>query len=452
MFQNKYNRIVLPFLFFSDLVIVVLSYYLINIDFNELLSKFDIIVILSLLWTIPALYFNSYNVPRVYSYLNSIKPTFYTFIGFSILYIFYILLDSSQKPSPFFHFQYLAYLFLLQHSFSFSRFYFFHKYRLKGKNTRFGVLLGNFTKNQIENINSDALNLGYHFIKIFSHPELYLKELNDLINKHRIDIIFYSNSDQSLAEPISVFCDNHGIRLKIIIPLSSYTAKRTGLDMIGDFSIMDVRHEPLLYIHNRLIKRILDIIVSFFSIVLVLSWLPILVKLAQIFTYPGPLLFVQDRVGRDGKIFKLYKFRTMKFCSDLIKAKKGWSEKTKKLDKRVTSFGRFLRRTNLDEYPQFINVFFGSMSTVGPRPHMVGEDLFLEKKIPKYRIRRFVKPGVTGLAAIKGYRGGTDDLKLMEERIKFDIWYLENWKFFLDLKIIFVTVWQMLTFRIPKAY
>ncbi|SVE16505.1 uncharacterized protein METZ01_LOCUS469359, partial [marine metagenome] len=127
-------------------------------------------------------------------------------------------------------------------------------------------------------------------------------------------------------------------------------------------------------------------------------------------------------------------------------------ERTHKVDNRVPWFGSLLRRTNLDEYPQFLNVLFGSMSTVGPRPHMVGEDDMLEKNVPRYRMRRFIKPGITGWAGINGYRGGTDDMALMTKRTAYDIWYLENWTIWLDIKIMAITVWQMFTFRIPRAY
>ncbi len=140
------------------------------------------------------------------------------------------------------------------------------------------------------------------------------------------------------------------------------------------------------------------------------------------------------------------------YHSDDISAKKGESQKTSIEDMRIPWFGRILRSSNLDEYPQFINVLFGSMSTVGPRPHMVGEDKVLEKYVSRYRMRRFVKPGVTGWAAINGFRGGTDDLDLMTKRTEYDIWYLENWSIWLDIKIIFITIWQMLIFRIPRAF
>ena len=156
--------------------------------------------------------------------------------------------------------------------------------------------------------------------------------------------------------------------------------------------------------------------------------------------------------GRDGKVFRLYKFRTMFLTKDMEIAKRGESLKTKQSDNRISWFGYLLRRTNLDEYPQFLNVFSGSMSTVGPRPHMVGEDISLENNLSRYRLRRLVKPGITGWAAINGLRGGTDDMQLMSKRTEYDIWYLENWSIWLDIKIIFVTIWQMITFKIPKAY
>ena len=128
-------------------------------------------------------------------------------------------------------------------------------------------------------------------------------------------------------------------------------------------------------------------------------------------------------------------------------AEKGYSHLTKKDDNRITFIGKILRKTNLDELPQFLNVLMGKMSVIGPRPHMVSEDQDIAEKIDKYRIRRFVKPGITGLAAIKGYRGGTENLDLMQKRIDYDIKYIEEWSFWLDIKIALITFWQMITFK-----
>jgi len=130
----------------------------------------------------------------------------------------------------------------------------------------------------------------------------------------------------------------------------------------------------------------------------------------------------------------------------------GFGEITLENDNRITWIGRLLRKSNLDELPQLINVIIGNMSFVGPRPHMLEEDLRIRKKVPKYRIRQFIKTGITGWAAINGYRGGTNNLELMKKRTEYDIWYIENWSFTLDVKIVLRTVWQMITFKIPNAY
>ena len=142
----------------------------------------------------------------------------------------------------------------------------------------------------------------------------------------------------------------------------------------------------------------------------------------------------------------MYKFRTM--TTDYRKRNEdplaGIGEITKKDDDRLTPIGKWLRKTNIDEFPQLFNVFIGNMSLVGPRPHMVSEDNELEEKLEKYPVRRYVKPGITGWAQINGYRGGTKDMMLMQKRTDYDIWYLENWSFWLDIKIIAITLWQMI--------
>ena len=193
-----------------------------------------------------------------------------------------------------------------------------------------------------------------------------------------------------------------------------------------------------------LIKKVFDFLLSIFVCSTILWWFFPLVGLIIKLTSKGPVIIRQDRVGIDGSHFKCLKFRTM--VSNKA-AEKGYSHLTVKDDNRITLIGSILRSTNLDELPQFVNVLMGKMSVIGPRPHMVSEDQDIAEKIEKYRIRRFVKPGITGLAAIKGYRGGTENLKLMQKRIDYDIKYIEDWSILLDLKIALITFWQMITFR-----
>lgn len=233
------------------------------------------------------------------------------------------------------------------------------------------------------------------------------------------------------------YCENHLIRFFFVPSISNSISRNMTLEMIGNSPVMVNRQEPLNSYFPCIIKRILDLIIS--SVMLFFSpiwFLPIalMVKLSS----PGPVLFKQLRTGKGGKDFWCYKFRSMRVnaASDTLQATRN--------DPRKTKVGDFLRRTNLDELPQFFNVFKGEMSVVGPRPHMLKHTEDYSKQIDKYMVRHYVKPGLTGWAQVNGYRGETKEEWQMQKRVEYDIWYLENWSFWLDLKIIFQTGWKML--------
>ncbi len=451
MFQGRYNRIVLPFFFLFDIFVTLFiasfDNYLYSIENNNYASPF----LACLFWAIPSLIFKSYKVPRVISFTYAARSTLLTFLCFLFLNIVFFL-KLSSPASIAFAINFIFHIAIAQFSISYIRYLFFLNYRRKGKNYLNAVFLGKINNQKMKSFKVDSRNFGYHFIENFQNSENYINNLNMIILKEKVQIVFLLETENYITELIRVFCDAKGIRLKILISITEETRRLTGLDIIGGYLAMDLRHEPLLYLGNRIIKHTFDLIFSFISILFVLSWLPIVVKFFQVLSYPGPLFFIQDRVGHNGKKFRLYKFRTMKFSKDNNFAQKGKSKITKIKDKRIAWFGSLLRKSNFDEYPQFLNVLFGSMSIVGPRPYMIGEDIALEKNINKYRIRRFAKPGISGWAAVNGYRGGTDDLKLMSKRTEYDIWYLENWTLWLDLKIIFITIWQMVRLKVPKAY
>ena len=199
---------------------------------------------------------------------------------------------------------------------------------------------------------------------------------------------------------------------------------------------------PLSLKGNQIFKKFFDITLSMTVLVGILWWFYPLVGLIIKLSSKGPVVIRQNRIGVDGIQFQCMKFRTMVSNKS---AEKGYSHLTSEDDSRITWIGKVLRKTNLDELPQFLNVLMGYMSVVGPRPHMVSEEQEIADKIDKYRIRRFVKPGITGLAAITGFRGGTENLNLMQKRIDHDIQYIENWSIWLDLKISIITFWLMLT-------
>ena len=187
---------------------------------------------------------------------------------------------------------------------------------------------------------------------------------------------------------------------------------------------------------NRIVKRLEDIVLS--SLILLLIAVPMLIiGLCVRLTSPGPALFKQQRYGMDGKPIEVWKFRSMSVMEN-----GGKIRQASKADARITPFGAFLRRTSLDELPQFINVLRGEMSIVGPRPHAVAHNEEYRKLINGYMLRHKVKPGITGWAQINGWRGDTDTLDKMEKRIEYDLDYIRNWSLFLDLKIVFLTVFK----------
>ena len=242
---------------------------------------------------------------------------------------------------------------------------------------------------------------------------------------------------------IGEYAENRGVFIYELINENN-TSLLAGLIKnikIGPINIVKKRRLPVKHSINVINKRIFDFIFSLTFLITIFWWLYIIISTIIKFQSKGPVLFKQKRVGIDGEVFTCYKFRTMHL--DVTNSKKI----TQIGDKRIFSFGNFMRKTNLDEFPQFINVFNGDMSVVGPRPHMVEEDKMLEKEIDKYRMRRWVKPGITGYAAMKGFRGGTESMKLMQKRIDLDVEYIEKWNFLLDLKICYDTFMEIVLLR-----
>jgi len=189
-------------------------------------------------------------------------------------------------------------------------------------------------------------------------------------------------------------------------------------------------NSPLYIRYNRIIKRTFDLMVSFFALCTFFPIIFLIVGLIIKLTSPGPIFFTQKRTGKDGKEFLCYKFRSMLVNQDADERQATAN------DPRKTPFGNFIRTTSIDEIPQLINVFMGDMSLIGPRPHMLKHTEMYSKLIDNYMDRHTVKPGITGWAQVTGLRGETKELHQMESRVKADIWYIQNWSFLLDLKII----------------
>ena len=227
------------------------------------------------------------------------------------------------------------------------------------------------------------------------------------------------------------------IRFKIVPNLSVFITRDVHIEYFGELPILSLRSEPLDDVGNRIKKRVLDITVSFLVIVFILSWLVPILGLLILLESRGPVFFSQLRTGKNKKPFYCYKFRSMK------KNKDADLKQATANDSRVTKIGRFIRRTSLDEFPQFINVFKGEMSLVGPRPHMLKHTNDYSKFVDEYMVRQFLKPGITGWAQVNGYRGEITNPEQIQMRVNKDLWYLENWTLWLDIQILFLTAYQV---------
>lgn len=258
-----------------------------------------------------------------------------------------------------------------------------------------------------------------------------LSGINEVYLTMPVDKLGDANSLLRLAE-------KHCVRLKFVPDWDTYFQATCKVDYMDDFPILSLRKEPLEEMDNRFAKRLFDIIFSSLVIVFVLSWLYPILGLIIKLQSPGPILYKQLRSGKDNQPFICYKFRSMR-----IQDESKFVQATKN-DSRITPIGKFIRRTSLDEIPQFINVLLGDMSVIGPRPHILSMTEQYGQLINQYMVRHFLKSGITGWAQVNGFRGETKQDELMEKRVEHDIWYLENWSLKLDIKIIFMTVYNVL--------
>lgn len=231
--------------------------------------------------------------------------------------------------------------------------------------------------------------------------------------------------------------DKACIRFKLVPNFQSFMNRPYHVNHIGDLPLLTQRPEPLDDLANRIKKRVFDILVSGFVILFVLSWLIPLLSILILLESRGPIFFIQMRSGVNNEPFRCLKFRSMRVNtnSDKIQATKS--------DARLTRIGKFMRKTSLDEFPQFFNVFLGSMSVVGPRPHMLKHTEDYSQVYAPYMVRHFLKPGITGWAQIHGYRGEIKNMDDIRNRVDYDIWYLENWHEWLDLRIIVMTAYNI---------
>jgi putative colanic acid biosynthesis UDP-glucose lipid carrier transferase len=224
------------------------------------------------------------------------------------------------------------------------------------------------------------------------------------------------------------------MRFKVVPSLSSHVNRDVVIDFIKDLPVLSMRADPLEDVGNRMKKRIFDVVVSGLVIIFILTWLIPFVAILILLDSRGPVFFTQLRTGLTDNPFFCYKFRTMRVNNESD------SKQATKDDSRVTRLGAFLRKTSIDEFPQFFNVFRGEMSLVGPRPHMLKHTSEYAKIVEHYMIRQMLKPGITGWAQVNGLRGEISSPTQIQQRVASDLWYLEHWSVWLDIKIMFLTI------------
>lgn len=271
-----------------------------------------------------------------------------------------------------------------------------------------------------------------------------LSQIKDFLLSNKVDDVFCSLQKLNSEKIIDLinFCDNNLIRIHFLPEFFNLMSKRSVrfmMEYANNVPVLSIRREPLENLTNQIIKRTFDIIFSSIVIVFVLSWMVPLVGLIIKLESRGPIFFVQNRSGKNNEVFKMIKFRSMR------PNKEADTKQMTKGDMRVTKVGKFIRKTSIDELPNFFNVFIGKMTVVGPRPHMLMHTEEYSKIIDKFMVRQFGKPGITGLAQVSGYRGETTDPVKMLKRIEKDVLYLENWSLGLDFQIILQTIWQVFT-------
>ncbi len=267
-----------------------------------------------------------------------------------------------------------------------------------------------------------------------------IEDLKEFCLKNEVDEIYFTrnHSNSNLVKELIEFSDKNFIYFRIAHHNQDFTntLKPIKTYYYDDVPVMRLRKEPLASRFNQGLKRAFDIVFSTLVLMVLIPFVFPFIALAIYFEDPGPIFFVQKRPGKKNKLFNCFKFRSMRVNND-------GEKQASKNDSRITKVGAFLRKTSLDELPQFINVLLGDMSVVGPRPNMVKQLEFYSQHIDNYSFRHFVTPGITGYAQVNGFRGETQTIDLMEKRVQFDIAYMEKWSLWFDLKIIFLTAWNM---------
>ncbi len=438
---GRYSGYIRPFSYLIDLIIInVASIYIVPFHINPVLYA----LFLSFSWIVIAIYLGFYEVYRYTKVISILNKTLKQAALFGILCLsieLYYSQLANQKGVVFF----VSISFCLILSFKLFIYYSLRRYRvLYGGNFRTVVLLGNEESiDPLRHFFTENPDYGYNLINVFSLEENKAEKIEQclsFVSNNKIDEIYCAMADLSQYQMANIidFADNNLKTLKFIPDEKQLLAANVKFEYYDYIPVISLRNILQEQRFNKIIKRSFDVVFSSFIIIGLLSWLVPVMGILIKWESKGPLFFVQKRNGLNYKDFNCYKFRSMEIND------KADMELASKNDVRITKIGKFIRKTSMDELPQFFNVFFGEMSVVGPRPHMISVANIYAAKVDKFMVRHFVKPGITGLAQTKGCRGEVENDKDIINRVKYDIFYIENWSILLDIEIIFITIYNTL--------
>lgn len=451
----RFNKIIKSIIIAGDLCILnalfVTLYYVLDTDTQRILlsdSLPQLLVLLNLVYLLcnysKGVVLHRRIVRADHIVMRAVRNTFCHAVVFISLITLVHFGSLSTRFLVIFYTAFLALLVLYRLIFR----HFVKIYRRKGGNRRTVALVGDGS-NMVELYEEMTAGptSGFKVVGYFAeHPsDNYPKECRYLgtpqevipyLKKSKAEHLYCGLTSSHSKEilPIISYCENNLIHFYSVPNVRNYLKRRMHLELIGSVPVLDIRQEPLAQPENRLAKRLFDIVFSLLFLCTIFPIIFIIIGLAIKITSPGPIFFKQKRRGEENKEFWCYKFRSMRVNKDSDKVQATLN------DPRKTRLGNFMRKTSIDELPQFINVLLGDMSVVGPRPHMLKHTEEYSKLIDKYMARHLVKPGITGWAQVTGFRGETKELWQMEGRVERDIWYLEHWTFMLDLYIIYKTV------------
>lgn len=337
--------------------------------------------------------------------------------------------------------------------------FFINRFRQMGRNTRTVTFVGDDT--ELDSLYVRLLNnptMGYRVNGYYGNVNEN-KEIRRLGTVDELMAAIEADQNLDLGDEVYVclprrereklwalseYCDSHVVRFYYVPASVERLGMRLKRELLEDMELFTTHEIPLENPANKALKRVFDIVLSIVALICCLPLLPIIIAFMLIQS-PGPLFFRQKRTGVNGKDFMCYKFRSMHVNKEADTAQ------ATEHDPRKYPFGNLMRKYNIDELPQFWNVLIGNMSVVGPRPHMLYHTDKYKQQIGNYMVRHFVKPGITGWAQVTGFRGETRELWQMEERVKRDIWYIEHWSIWLDIRIVWMTI-KSIFIHDEKAY